>query len=130
MGADKFDIDCDVARNMLLITIRGHWDLPTVTLYREAVAKAVARMRAAGSRPGSATVLFDARQASAQSQDVLLEYQRNMNTGEFSPRRLATIISSALFKRQAERIALPNQRLFTDDKEALAWLLSPEDRPA
>ncbi|WP_374942064.1 hypothetical protein [Sphingomonas sp.] len=126
VNADKFEITPDPAASLLRITMRGHWDLATVTLYREALVRAVAAMRAAGCKPGTVCALVDARDGGAQSQEVVASFRDNLRGGDLAPRRLATLVSSALFRRQIERIAIPNQRLFTDEHDALAWLLSPE----
>ena len=127
MSNDKFEIFSDPRRALLHIILRGHWDIETVELYKAAVAKATADMYAAGCEPGSLIALVDARAGGAQSQDVIAYYQQHLGPGSgLSPRRLATLVSSALFKRQIERIAIPNQRLFTDEGAAWEWLLSGE----
>ena len=60
----------------------------------------------------------------AQTQDAVNSFRERFGDNRLAPRRLATLVSSALFKRQAERIGMGNQRMFTDEAEALAWLLS------
>ncbi len=126
MNADKFTVETQPADRLLRITLRGHWDLDTVALYKQAVADAVARLYAGGCARGSIVAFVDARDVAAQAQDVIASYKENLGNSDLAPRRLATLLSSALFKRQVERIAIPNQRLFTDECEAMAWLLADE----
>ncbi|MGY2736978.1 hypothetical protein [Sphingomonas sp. UYP23] len=126
MKAKHFDIAIDAGRNLLHVTMRGHWTAETVDCYEQAVVAAVTEMLSAGCRHGNLLALVDARDLSAQSQDVIAEFKASMHREEMLPRRLATVLSSALFKRQVERIAIPNQRLFVEESEALRWLLSDE----
>ncbi|QBM76582.1 hypothetical protein E2E30_12975 [Sphingomonas sp. AAP5] len=126
MEGEHFDINTDAARNLLRVTMRGHWTLDTVEAYKKAVLSAVSGMLAAGCRRGDVLAFVDARDLSAQSQDAVADYKASMDRDGLLPRRLATLVSSALFKRQVERIAIPNQRLFSDEASALAWLTSPD----
>lgn len=119
---DRFSIAVDPAGHLLRITLRGHWDVATVTRYRAALADAVASMRAAGCAPGSIAALVDARDSGAQSQEVVAAWRDQLATTAFVPRQLATIVSSALLKRQVDRIGIANQRLFDDEADAIAWL--------
>lgn len=125
--ADPFDIIADPQHGLLRITMRGHWDVETVRRYKDAIGRAAAGLYDAGNAPGSLVALVDVRGGGAQSQEVIAYYQEELG-GPYgpAPRRLATLVSSALFKRQVERIAIANQRLFTDEKEALDWLLSED----
>lgn len=127
MSVHMFDIIPDARRSMLRITMRGHWMAETVQEYRVAVARAVATLIENGCKRERIVALVDAREVSAQSQDVIEEYQKGMVRDGRVPRRLATLLSSALFKRQVERIAMPNQRIFSHEHEALAWLLSSDE---
>ena len=124
--ADKFEIVIEPQRGLLRITMRGHWDIETVRSYKAAVLAAVGKMRTAGCTPGELVALVDIRDAGAQSQEVIAAYKDDLQGPDLVPRRLATLVTSALFKRQVERIAIPNQRLFTDEVEALNWLLSSD----
>ena len=110
------------------ITFRGHWDLRTVQDYKVALLQAGERMLASGCSQDRILALVDIRAGGAQSQDVIASYKSSLGGDNMAVRRVATLVSSALFKRQVERIAISNQRLFTDEAEGLAWLLSPDDR--
>ena len=126
MSVDPFDIVTDVPRNMVRVTMRGHWSLGTIADYRAAVGAAVTALRAKGCKGRDIAALVDARELTAQSQDAIADYRQSMIREEFLPRKLATVLSSALFKRQVERIDIPNQRIFTDPGEALSWLLATD----
>ncbi|WP_242140917.1 hypothetical protein [Sphingomonas sp. TREG-RG-20F-R18-01] len=126
MHAEHFDITTDASRSLLHVTMRGHWMTETVDRYEQAVGVAVAGILSAGCQRGSLLALVDARELNAQSQNVVAEFKARMHHGGLLPRRLATVLSSTLFKRQVERIAIPNQCLFVGDSDALSWLLSEE----
>jgi hypothetical protein len=119
-----FTIESQSDQGLLRITLRGHWDLATVVRYRVVLTAAIERMRASGVRQERIVALVDARGVTAQTQAVVAFYQRHLGIADLAPRRLATLLSSALFKRQVERIAIPRQRIFADEDEAMAWLLA------
>ncbi|WP_174284824.1 hypothetical protein [Sphingomonas bacterium] len=127
MTAEHFDIATDAGRNFLTVSMRGHWTTETVNAYRKAVIAAVSGMLAAGTQRGDLLTLVDARDLNAQSQTVVADYKASMDRDGLVPRRLATLVSSALLKRQVDRIAIPNQRVFTEKTEAMAWLFAPAD---
>lgn len=124
MTAGNFAIENYPDKELLRITLRGHWDLDTVARYKGVLGGAIARMVASGVRLERIVALVDARAVAAQGQDVVAFYKRHLGSAELTPRRLATLLSSALFKRQVERIAIPNQRIFGDEGDAMAWLLA------
>lgn len=126
MESEHFDISTDAARCLLSVTMRGHWTLDTVEAYKKGVLSAVSGMLAAGCQRGEVLAFVDARDLSAQSQDAVADYKASMDRVGLLPKRLATLVSSVLFKRQVERIAIPNQRLFSDEAAALTWLTSPD----
>jgi hypothetical protein len=100
--------------------------IETGTAYKAALLPVIEKLITSGCPRSSMVALVDARTGGAKSQDVIAEHQRQFGTGDFGSRRLATLVSNSLFKRHFERIAIPNQRLFTDKDEATTWLLSPE----
>ena len=124
---DHYDITIDPLRQLVMVTMRGHWDVETVRAYKRDILVAVDRLRSAGCAADRIIALVDIRDGGAQSQEVIAAYKDDLSEPDLMPRRLATLVSSALFRRQVERIAIPNQRLFTDEAEALAWLMSPDD---
>lgn len=126
MSDDKFRIVAEPEHCLLRVTMREQWTAETVRAYKAALLPVIDTLITSGCPRGGMVALVDARTGGAHSQEVITEYQRQLGGGDLAPRRLATLVSSALFKRQVERIAIPNQRLFTDEEEALAWLLSPD----
>ena len=127
MGEEKFRIIADPKRHLLRIALMGHWEVADVLRYKAALGDAVQGMRTQGCPPGSIAAMVDTRLGGVQSQDVVAAWQKELGTVTPPPRRLATIVSSALLKRQVDRIAIANQRLFDNEDDAMAWLLSSED---
>lgn len=127
---DKFEICSDLEKKLLRITMRGHWTIDTVDQYKIAVTHVVSDMYRAGCSKGDILALVDVRSGGAQSQDVIAYYQGQMGSGGLTPKRLATLVTSMLFKMQVERIAIPNQRVFVDEDEALGWLMMPDSSEA
>lgn len=118
-----FTIETDAGRRLIRITMRGFWDEATVAAYDKELKIAGAKLVAeAGCARSDLFALTDARDLSAQSQEMLLNYKGRFDAPERQPKRGATIVSSALLKRQAERIAGPNQRIFEDERAAMDWL--------
>jgi len=118
----NFSIVTDPARTLIRVTMRGFWDAAAIEAYDVEIRKAAQQMSAAGCRPGDLVALVDTRELSTQSQDLLAVYKEQFGGADRQPRRLATIVSSALLKRQVERLAMPNQRLFQDEQAAMRWL--------
>ncbi len=123
--SDRYEIAIDPERKLVRVAMRGHWSLGTVRVYKQDILAAVGKLRSAGCAAGEIVALVDIRDGGAQSQEVIAAYKDDLAGPDLVPRRLATLVSSALFRRQVERIAIPNQRFFTDGTEALAWLMSP-----
>ena len=69
--------------------------------------------------------LADARQGGAQSQEVVAARRDEPATVAFTPRRLVTVVSSALLKRKVGRIGVANRRLF-DEADAMTWLTAED----
>lgn len=120
-----YTIETDPGRRLVRVTMRGFWDEATAIAYDEAIRRAGAEtMAEAGCARGELLALVDARELAPQSQEVLGRFKSRLLAPERQPKRNATLVSSALLKRQAERIASPNQRIFEDEGEAMAWLLA------
>ncbi|WP_375381849.1 hypothetical protein [uncultured Sphingomonas sp.] len=128
MSTEPFQITIEPNKRLMRITMQGHWTVETVEAYRHAVIEAGTKMATLGCPVDEILALVDARAGGPQSQEVVAAWRDRIEAhGLAAPRRLASLVSSALLKRQMERIAVPNQRLFTEETEALAWLLSPAD---
>ncbi|WP_010188665.1 hypothetical protein [Sphingomonas sp. PAMC 26605] len=126
MHADHFDITIDAGRSLLPVTMRGQRTTETVDRYEQTVGVAVARLLSAGCRCGNLFVLADVRELNAQSQNVIADFKTRMHYEGLLPRRPLTQLSSTSFNRQLQRIAIPNQRLFVDESDAISWPLSEE----
>ena len=124
MGEPNFTIAIDPGRKLLRITLRGFWDIATMDAYDAELRRVGGELTAAGHRREELIALVDARALSVQSQDLISTYKDRFGGAERHGRRVATLASSVLFKKQAERIAFPNQRIYMDEEEALAWLMS------
>ena len=121
----SFALQTNAARRLLRITMRGFWDEATIAAYDKGVRSAGAALMAqTGCAVGDLIALIDARDLGAQSQNLLTEFKSRFEPQERRPKRTATLVSSALLKRQVERISPPHQRVFEDEREAMAWLLS------
>ena len=79
-------------------------------------------MIARGAVHGEILALVDARGLGAQAQNVIDRFKQSFAVQDMQPKKLATIVSSALFKLQVRRIAIPNQMIFSDEAEAMRWL--------
>lgn len=93
--------------------------------YDAKITRVASGMVASGCSLRDMVALTDVRDLSAQSQNLVAAYNKRFAAPERQPRRCATIVTSALFKRQVERIARPNQRIFGDEDEAMRWLFDP-----
>ena len=124
MNDPSFAFACDPANKLLRVTMRGFWDGRTVARYDAAAVEAGKAMIAAGGPLSELLVLLDAREMGAQARHAITDYKDRFASPGRAPRRNATLVSSALFRRQVERIAMPNQRIFEDEAEALSWLRS------
>lgn len=122
-----FTIATDVERKFVRVTMRGLWTDAIVEAYDKAISATADRMAAAGCPRHELLALVDARAAGAQTGGLITAYRERFGVPTRQPRRLATLVSSALLKRQVERIAIPNQRIFDDEADAMAWLISPGD---
>ena len=122
-----FTIETDPARRLIRVTMRGFWDEATVAAYdKEIQIAGAATMAAARCARHELLALVDARELAPQSQELLAKFRDRFLAPERQPKRNATLVSSALLKRQAERIAPPNQRIFEGEREheAMEWLLA------
>jgi hypothetical protein len=124
MAESSFEIRTDSANKLLRITLRGHWSSDTVASYKQALSVAVAQMVQRGCRRAELVALVDARGVGAQPLAVIEEYRKSFRSPDMQPCRLATTVSSSLFRLQIKRIAVPNQRIFTDETDATQWLLA------
>lgn len=109
------------------IVLRGFLTEDTTARYNDALRGAARTMADAGCPLDQmlvlVLVLVDARKLGTQSQ-LLIADQARFSAPDRQPRRIGTVTSGALVKLQVQRVAFPNQRIFTDRQDALAWLRS------
>ena len=117
-----YSIAIDAPSKLMRVVMRGFWDALTLDAYDHDIRAAGDAMAAAGCPRSEILAMVDVRELSAQAQHLLAEYKGRFADPKRQPRRLATIVASARVTRQVARIDLPNQRLFGDEAEALAWL--------
>lgn len=122
----KFSIETEAGRKLLSIVLRGNWDHSTIEAYDLKLREASHAMTLAGCPRHEILALVDAREAVAQSQQVITSYKDRFGLPDRQPKRIATVLSSTLFKFQVRRISLPNQKIFEDKNAAIQWLLSED----
>ena len=127
--AMPFEVVADPTAPLLRVRIRGFWDLAVVDAYRAEVARAAQALYDRGITREQMNVLLDARDFPVQSQEVVAAYQARFNGPDMAVRRVATLATNTLFRLQARRIGVEEQRVFDEQGAALAWLLTP-DQPA
>lgn len=118
--APPFLITTEPHRRLVRVVMRGFWTPATVVAYDAEARRAGARMIAAGVPRHEILALVDIRELVVQAQDQIALYKQLQGAADRQPGRIATILSSALLRRQVERVDLPNRRIFTDEPEALA----------
>lgn len=92
-----------------------------MTEYRDAIGIAAELLFAAGVKRSQINVLLDAREFKPQSQDVVAFYQEQFNGSDMAVNKVATVASNPIFRFQAKRIGVEEQRLFESERDALAW---------
>ena len=117
-----FEVNADYEQRLLRCRLSGRWTLDTVIEYRDAVGKAAERLFAAGVKRSQMNVLIDAREFKPQPQDVVAFYQEQFNRPEMAVNKVATVASDLIFRMQAKRVGVEEQRLFESERDALAWL--------
>lgn len=123
-----YALNFDARTKLLRVTFTGHWTPQVVTAYeqdRRAVALNLAKQ---GFAANDVLLLVDARAQGPQSPEVVAGLARLMQDAALKPRRTAVLASSALRRRQADRIA-SNGQVFASEDDAVDWLMV-EDRAA
>ena len=123
MEARNFTLRPDPARRMLEIVLDGRWTPETVEAYRVARAEVMRVLQRAGVALADLRVFVDARSLSAQSLEAVAAFGSMVAPSDLQPGRSALVLTSALVKLQIKRIAMPGQRLFSDEQKARAWLV-------
>ena len=123
---EPFTIETDRTSNMIRLTLRGLWDLPTVERYVAAAREALSALTRDGIPPSEIGLLVDLRQQGIQPREVTERIQAALKEGPSRGSRHAVLVSSSTLHRlQAQRVGvLLGASFFDDEAAALAWLRS------
>ncbi len=116
-----YDVTADTARQLLTITLRGFWDMPTFEAFRAEFEKALRTLHHAG---GCEVALVDGSEFAVQSQEVLEGFEQVMRANvPYLAKRTASVVPAALNRLQASRVAETlARRDFHSRADAEAWL--------
>lgn len=114
-----YEITFDVARKLLRLALIGHWNRDVIEQFDR---DRTATLESLGWSTGSYDCLVDLRQQGVQSREVAERGGEISAVGSHLPRRTAVIASGMLAKLQVERVTGENERVFTSEEEAMAWL--------
>lgn len=123
----SFSIDADPARDLVRIRTAGFFTSDDLARFAEAWRAAIARLRC--PRNGHLT-LVDMRAAGIQTQETVGRWRTMIADPVFRSRRLAFVTGATLARMQVQRaIAGIGAQAFTDEAEAVAWLLADKTAP-
>lgn len=120
---EHYSIDFDPARHFVKVVRRGFW---TVAVFDEYVRELRSILELVQIRQKDFVGLIDIRDQGVQTAEVAQCFQRLIADDSIQPVRVAVLTTKALSKLQAERVGRTTQRVFTTEKEALAWLFPKE----
>ncbi len=118
-----FSIAFDRPTQVMRVHLVGFWTDVDEVAYEAALRGALTMLPAEGCRPGDQLMLVDITQHTVQSASALEFFAKITNDKIISGRRSALVITSALVRMQAKRVA-PHYAMFDDQEAALAWLLA------
>lgn len=126
-----FVVSSDPGPRLIRLKLRGLWTDETASSFRAALVAAYEQVRAGGRW----VVLADIKSYPPQRPSVQAVHAEMMALGaRLGVVRSANLVSSMLGQLQIKRLSqesgLPVFSFFTDEKAALAWLLSGRDDPA
>jgi hypothetical protein len=117
---EAFVVGLVLSEARLELILRGFWDVPTVARLGAALRSAKEALANAGFGGGAYVTLVDNSAFQVQGREVIEALSR-LVIDERPPRRIAAVVTSALLRRQAQRVG-PDHSLFGTRAEALAWL--------
>lgn len=128
MACPTFEIDdpyfamyASPADKFAEIKLRGFWDEMILARFATEVRSLVRHLADNGCAAGTQTTLIDLSDHVVQSQQTLLGLAAMAADPSIGSRKIAVLLSSAMVKMQARRVA-PTYGLFATRAEALAWL--------
>lgn len=120
-----YDIDVDVARDLVRIRLGGFYTVEAIEQFRLARDLAHTKLRCA---PNQHMTLTDISEMAIQSQDIVLAFQRLLADPVARSRKLAFVHGSNLARMQVQRAASNRfMRTFNNPHEAEAWLFAEDD---
>lgn len=124
---DGFAIEVDGARTEIRAVLSGFWTLEIAERYEQERHSVFEKATRGGARSDTLVSLTDVSAMVPQSQDVISVMKRISTTYAGRTRRSAIVVSSALTRMQASRVAMTDDtaRVFSDFGEAEDWLRSP-----
>jgi hypothetical protein len=117
-------IETDTSRALVRATLEGFLEVEEVAAFFRQEQELV---RSLGYRSGDYVLLFDARKAVIQSQDVVGAFMTQMLAVPLKARRVAVVGGASLARMQAQRVAQVRQdaATFSSIEDAEAWLFAP-----
>lgn len=123
---EAYEVAVDLPRGRLELVLRGFWDEATFDKFAGEYAIALGMLRKHG---GCKTCLVDGQDFAVQTTEISLRFKELIDDmAPLCALRTATVVPAQLNRLQAERAgeSIP-ARIFTDRKEAEAWLNTPGD---
>lgn len=121
MTEPTYHIEPDVPGKFLRIVMAGDWNPDITARFADDVAQTLRTMLATGLRHGELRTLIDMREKHVLPQTVAAEFAKMVRPDSPS-KRIALIVSSAIHRLQAKRIADARQSIFDSEEAALDWL--------
>ena len=118
-----FNIEIDPRQSLIKVRLTGFWTANIMALYKVEIWAALEEMWPKVLKDTQIKILVDRTEASVQSQQIIEQLQNLVNEASRFNCRIATVVSGALQKIQADRITSAKQKIFYDEADALSWLL-------
>ena len=118
-----FSFRTDRSRKLVEISVIGHWDAATMDRFEHQLTEFHKSLEQKVCRVGQQITIFDLRKFAVQSPSVLIRIGAKVKDPAIASRHVAILMSSALLRMQARRIA-PRYGIFATRDEAVEWLLN------
>jgi DNA uptake protein ComE-like DNA-binding protein len=120
-----FTIETDAARTLVHARASGFLNVADVAAFFRQEQEAVQAM---GYGSGDFVLLFDAKDAVIQSQEVVAEFMAQIVAISLKARRVAVVREAALARMQAQRIVQVREdaAIFATVEDAEAWLFAAD----
>lgn len=120
-----FDVSVDIRRRLLILEMRGFWDIATFEAFAGEFIRALHLLHRHG---GCESCLCDGSEFAVQSREILGRFADVMrDNGPYLAKRTGSVVAAELNRLQAARVGETiNNRYFTSRAEAEAWLAACE----